>query len=81
MNKFIKILITGLAFSGCTPPPIIEGEIISTREIDHVTLEHLIKTDSFQIPYYVLRTTKGSLKKGERITIDMQVNSRDQIAY
>ena len=75
MNKFMGFIVLTLALSGCMPPRVVEGEIISSKESDIGITEHLVKTDSTLIPYYVLRTNKNNLQKGTKIVIEVEESS------
>jgi len=75
MIKFMSFMVFAFALSGCMPPRVVEGEIISSKETDTGITEHLVKTDSSLIPYYVLRTNKNNLQKGTKIVIEVEESS------
>ena len=79
MAKVISFIVLLFALSGCMPPPIVEGEVISSKEIGQGVTEHLVRTDSAQIPYYILRTNKNNLQKGAKVVLEIQVNSEAHI--
>ncbi|MBM3468014.1 MAG: hypothetical protein FJX71_01115 [Alphaproteobacteria bacterium] len=79
MFKLMSFVICLVILSACTPPPIVEGEVVSSREVRPGVTEHLIQTDSPQIPYYILRTNKNDLQKGARVTLEIQVNAMGNI--
>lgn len=79
MNKILCFVLFSLILSACNPTPTVEGEVISTRELGKGYIEHLIKTDSPHIPYFILRTNKKELQKGAKVVLELQSNSLSQI--
>jgi hypothetical protein len=75
MDKLISLIVLTVALSGCMPPRHVEGEIISSKESDTGITEHLVKTDSPLIPYYILRSNKNNLQKGAKIVIEVEESS------
>lgn len=81
MTRILSVMIFLFTFTGCTPPPIVEGEVISSRELGQGFSEHLVRTSSALIPYYVLRTNKNNFQKGAKVVLEIRENSMTHVIH
>ncbi len=83
MNYIKGFMVLSLfwALTGCTPSSIVEGEVVSSRTIAEGIKEHLVKTDSPYVPYFIVRTNKNNLKPGAKVELELPGRSMASLGY
>ena len=69
MTKCLRLLLFPLLLVSCSPS-ILEGKVVSSKEIREGLTEYLVKTNDEIIPYLKIRTNKPTLHVGSKVSID-----------
>ena len=72
---FCVVLTSCVSFSG------VEGTVISSKEIEYGITEYLIETNSYEIPYYILRVRKNNFKQGSKVVLELPAHSLVHSSY
>jgi hypothetical protein len=73
--KSCMVLSFLLALTACVPSSYLEGTVISSRAGGGGTTEHLIETNSFHTPYYILRINNNNLRSGSKVVLEFSESS------
>jgi hypothetical protein len=79
--KGFMVLSFLLALTGCVTPSTLEGTVISSRAAEGGVIEHLIETNSFHTPYYILRINNNNLHQGSKVVLELSANSMTHRSY
>lgn len=79
--KRFMVLPFFLALTGCVPSSPVVGEVISSKQVGQGITEHLVKTSSPHIPYYILRVTNNNFHKGSKVVLEFPVDSIAHSSY
>ena len=64
-----------LALTACASSSTLEGTVISSKTVGGGIIEHLIETNSFHTPYYILRINNNNLRQGSKVVLELSANS------
>lgn len=79
VKSFIALLF--LTLVGCVPSSVVEGRVISSKEIGQGITEHLVETNSFHTPYYILKVNNNNLRPGSKVVLELSANSTAPNGY
>ena len=70
MNNPLRLLLYSLLLFGCSPS-MLEGEVVSSKDIGQGLTEFLVKTNDEAIPYLKIRTNRPTLHVSSKVSIDI----------
>jgi hypothetical protein len=73
--KSFTVALFCVVLTSCVSFSSVEGTVISSKEIEYGITEYLIETNSYEIPYYILRVRKNNFKQGSKVVLELPVNS------
>jgi len=79
--KCFMVLSFILALTGCTPSPVLEGTVISSKTAGGGITEHLVKTNRPRVPYYILKANNNKFHQGSKVVLDLSGDSMAQRSY
>ena len=79
--KSFAVALFYVALASCVSFSGVEGTVLSSKEIEHGITEYLIETNSYEIPYYILRVRKNNFKQGTKIVLELPAHSLVHSSY
>jgi hypothetical protein len=73
--KSFTVALFCVVLTNCVSFSSVEGTVISSKEIEYGITEYLIETNSYELPYYILRVRKDNFKQGSKVVLELPVNS------
>ena len=78
--KSFKVTLFCVVLTSCVSFSSIEGRVISSKEIEQGT-EHLVETNSPEIPYYILRVKNNNFQQGSKVVLELPAHSLIHSSY
>ena len=69
LKGFILLLLL-LVLTGCVSSSPVEGIVISSREVAHGIMEHVVQTNRPDLPYYILRVNNNNFRQGTKVILE-----------
>lgn len=82
--NFLKSFMVALfcvVLTSCVSFSCVEGTVISSKKIEHGVTEYLIETNSYEVPYYILRVKNNNFKEGSKIILELPAHSLIHSSY
>ena len=79
--KSFMVALSCVVLTSCVSFSGVEGTVISSKKIEHGVTEYLIETNSYEIPYYILRVKNNNFKQGSKIILELPAHSLIHSSY
>ena len=73
--KSFTVALFCVVLTSCVSFSCVEGTVISSKEIELGVTEYLIETNSYEIPYYILRVKNNNFQQGSKVVLELPAHS------